>query len=102
MMRRDMKNQPGMPGTAPKIVPAAETNVKMSDVAGMKGEKEEIQEFITFLTDPQRYHDIGAKMPKGFLLTGPPGTGKTLLGKAVATECGVPFYYKTGSEFKKR
>ena len=84
-----------------KEMPTTVSNVKMSDVAGMTGEKQEIQEFITFLTDPERYHKIGAKMPKGVLLTGPPGTGKTLLGKAVANECGVPFYYKTGSEFKK-
>ena len=83
------------------IKPTKVENISLSDVAGMKGEKEEIQEFITFLKNPKRYTTIGAKMPTGVLLHGPPGTGKTLFGKAVAGETNVPFYYVNGSDFNK-
>uniref|UniRef100_H2Y535 AAA+ ATPase domain-containing protein n=1 Tax=Ciona savignyi TaxID=51511 RepID=H2Y535_CIOSA len=69
------------------------------DVAGMKEAKEEVMEFVHFLKKPSEYKRLGAKMPKGCLLTGPPGVGKTLLAKAVASESGVPFIPKSGSDF---
>jgi len=74
-------------------------NVKFKDVAGMKGPKEEIQEFVNFLKSPEKFRKLGAKIPKGALLSGPPGTGKTLLAKACAGEAGVPFFATSGSEF---
>ena len=70
-----------------------------ADVAGAKEEKEELQEIIGFLKDPQKYLDLGARIPKGVLLVGPPGTGKTLLAKAVAGEAGVQFLSISGSDF---
>jgi ATP-dependent metalloprotease FtsH len=75
------------------------TNVTFKDVAGLEGAKEEIQEIVEFLRSPQRYTDLGAKIPKGALLVGPPGTGKTLLAKAVAGEAKVPFFSLSGSDF---
>lgn len=69
------------------------------DVAGMKETKTEIVEFVEFLKKPKKFLDMGAKIPKGALLTGPPGTGKTLLAKACSGEAGVPFFYLSGSEF---
>lgn len=77
------------------------TNVKVTfkDVAGMEGAKEEIQEIVYFLKDPERYTSLGGKIPKGALLIGPPGTGKTLLAKAVAGEAKVPFFSLSGSDF---
>lgn len=82
-----------------KIVNPADIGVKFKDVAGCEEAKEEIMEFVNFLRNPQKYTDLGAKIPKGALLTGPPGTGKTLLAKATAGEASVPFISVSGSEF---
>ncbi len=73
--------------------------VKFTDVAGADEEKEELQEVVEFLSNPGKFSDLGAKIPRGVLLVGPPGTGKTLLAKAVAGESGVPFYSISGSDF---
>lgn len=75
------------------------TNVTFKDVAGLAEAKVEIEEIVEFLKNPQRYTDLGAKIPKGALLVGPPGTGKTLLAKAVAGEANVPFLSMSGSDF---
>ena len=75
------------------------TNVTFDDVAGLSEAKVEIEEIVEFLKNPQRYTDLGAKIPKGALLVGPPGTGKTLLAKAVAGEANVPFLSMSGSDF---
>ena len=69
------------------------------DVAGYDGVKQEITEIVDFLKTPERFAEIGARVPKGVLLVGPPGTGKTLIAKAVAGEAGVPFLSVTGSDF---
>uniref|UniRef100_A0A3Q3K0S2 AAA+ ATPase domain-containing protein n=1 Tax=Monopterus albus TaxID=43700 RepID=A0A3Q3K0S2_MONAL len=74
-------------------------DVKFKDVAGCEEAKLEILEFVNFLNNPQQYHDLGAKIPKGAVLSGPPGTGKTLLAKATAGEANVPFITVNGSEF---
>lgn len=73
--------------------------VKFTDVAGLKEEKEELEEIVDFLKNPKKYVDVGARIPKGVILTGPPGTGKTLLAKAIAGEAGVPFFSISGSDF---
>lgn len=73
--------------------------ITFDDVAGLKEAKEELEEIVEFLKNPQKYTDIGAKIPKGVLLVGPPGTGKTLLARAVANEAEVPFFFTSGSEF---
>ena len=73
--------------------------IKFSDVAGEEEAKENLQEIVTYLKDPTKYREIGAKMPKGVLLVGPPGTGKTMPAKAVAGEADVPFFSMSGSEF---
>lgn len=76
-----------------------ELNVTFKDVAGQVGAKQEVQEIVDFLKNPQKYTELGGKIPKGALLVGPPGTGKTLLAKAVAGEAGVPFFSMSGSDF---
>ena len=82
-----------------KIVGEEKTGVTFNDVAGEDEAKEALTEIVNFLHDPQKYAEIGAKLPKGALLVGPPGTGKTLLAKAVAGEAHVPFFSISGSEF---
>ena len=77
----------------------ATTGVKFDDVAGIEEAKEELQEVVTFLKEPEKFTAVGAKIPRGMLLVGPPGTGKTLLAKAISGEAGVPFFSISGSEF---
>jgi cell division protease FtsH len=77
----------------------AKTGVMFDDVAGIEEAKEELQEIVTFLQEPERFTSVGAKIPKGVLLVGSPGTGKTLMAKAIAGEAGVPFFSISGSEF---
>lgn len=88
-------------GKASKARTSAETRpkIKFSDVAGIDEAVEELKEVRDFLREPERYHKMGAKIPRGVLLVGPPGTGKTLLAKAVAGEAGVPFFSISGSDF---
>lgn len=76
-----------------------ELGITFKDVAGQEGAKQEVQEIVEFLKNPQKYTDLGGKIPTGALLIGPPGTGKTLLAKAVAGEAGVPFFSMSGSDF---
>ena len=76
-----------------------QVNVNFGNVAGLREEKEDLEELVDFLKAPQKYTDLGARIPKGVLLVGPPGTGKTLLAKAVAGEAGVPFFSISGSDF---
>ena len=76
-----------------------DNKVNFSNVAGLEEEKEELEEVVDFLRNPQKYTSVGARIPKGLLLVGPPGTGKTLLAKAVAGEAGVPFFSISGSDF---
>ncbi|MDR4000207.1 MAG: ATP-dependent zinc metalloprotease FtsH [Hallella sp.] len=78
---------------------AGEMGITFKDVAGQEGAKQEVQEIVDFLKNPQKYTELGGKIPKGALLIGPPGTGKTLLAKAVAGEAGVPFFSMSGSDF---
>jgi cell division protease FtsH len=77
----------------------AKTGIKFDDVAGIEEAKEELQEVVTFLKEPEKFTAVGAKIPRGVLLIGPPGTGKTLLAKAIAGEAVVPFFSISGSEF---
>lgn len=103
---RRSNNMPGGPGQAMNFGKSrarfqmdAKTGVMFDDVAGIEEAKEELQEVVTFLKQPERFTAVGAKIPKGVLLIGPPGTGKTLLAKAIAGEAGVPFFSISGSEF---
>ncbi|KAG5309375.1 PREDICTED: AFG3-like protein 2 isoform X1 [Acromyrmex echinatior] len=82
-----------------KLINSKDIGVRFKDVAGCEEAKIEIMEFVNFLKNPQQYIDLGAKIPKGAMLTGPPGTGKTLLAKATAGEANVPFITVSGSEF---
>ena len=77
----------------------ATTGIKFEDVAGIEEAKEELQEVVTFLKEPEKFTAVGAKIPRGMLLIGPPGTGKTLLARAISGEAGVPFFSISGSEF---
>ncbi|MEN9229207.1 MAG: AAA family ATPase, partial [Gloeomargarita sp. HHBFW_bins_205] len=105
LLRRS-NSLPGGPGQAmnfgrsrARFQMEAKTGVKFDDVAGVDEAKEELQEVVTFLKQPERFTAVGAKIPRGVLLVGPPGTGKTLLAKAIAGEAGVPFFSISGSEF---
>lgn len=85
--------------TAKKFNQEKDIKIKFKDVAGMNEAKEEVMEFVKFLQNPGKYEKLGAKIPRGAILSGPPGTGKTLIAKATAGEAGVPFYSVSGSEF---
>ena len=89
----------GMTQSTAKVINPSDINVAFKDVAGCEEAKIEIMEFVNFLKNPTQYTDLGAKIPKGAILTGPPGTGKTLLAKATAGEANVPFISVSGSEF---
>ena len=90
----------GFGGNKAKVYMEKQTGVTFKDVAGQDEAKESLQEIIDFLHNPQKYSEIGAKLPKGVLLVGSPGTGKTLLAKAVAGEADVPFFSISGSDFE--
>ncbi|XP_046391003.1 AFG3-like protein 2 isoform X2 [Ischnura elegans] len=89
----------GVMESTAKLINSSDIGVRFKDVAGCEEAKVEIMEFVNFLKNPQQYIDLGAKIPKGAMLTGPPGTGKTLLAKATAGEANVPFITVSGSEF---
>jgi cell division protease FtsH len=103
---RRASNAPGGPGqilnfgkSKARFQMEAQTGTTFDDVAGIEEAKEELQEVVTFLKQPEKFTAVGARIPKGVLLVGPPGTGKTLLAKAIAGEAGVPFFSISGSEF---
>ena len=103
---RRSSNMPGGPGQAmnfgksrARFQMEAKTGIMFDDVAGIDEAKEELEEVVTFLKQPEKFTAVGARIPKGVLLVGPPGTGKTLLAKAIAGEAGVPFFSISGSEF---
>ncbi len=106
LLIKKINNAPGGPAqtlgfgkSRAKFSPEIKTGVIFDDVAGVDSAKEELQEVVTFLKQPDRFTAVGAKIPKGVLLIGPPGTGKTMLAKAIAGEAGVPFFSLSGSEF---
>jgi len=86
-------------GTTGEVEEAPST--RFTDVKGCDEAKEELQDVVAFLREPEKYRRLGAKVPRGILLTGPPGTGKTLLARAVAGEAGCKFYSKSASEFEE-
>lgn len=104
-----MNNQNAGAGGNSKMMNFGKSRAKMStdenkkvtfdNVAGLREEKEELEEIVDFLRSPRKYTKLGARIPKGVLLVGPPGTGKTLLAKAIAGEAGVPFFSISGSDF---
>ncbi|QNI85214.1 photosystem II D1 repair protein FtsH2 [Synechococcus sp. PROS-7-1] len=105
-LARRSNNMPGGPGqamqfgkTKARFAMEAETGVMFDDVAGVNEAKQDLEEVVTFLKQPEKFTSVGAQIPKGLLLVGPPGTGKTLLAKAIAGEAGVPFFSLSGSEF---
>ena len=83
-----------------KLTLGGENKIKLDGVAGLKEEKEELQEIVEFLREPGKFTKVGARIPKGVLLEGAPGTGKTLLAKAIAGEANVPFFSISGSDFR--
>ena len=107
-MSQQMKGSKGGPGnflfggmneSSAKVIKPGDMNVSFKDVAGCEEAKIEIMEFVNFLKNPAKYEELGAKIPKGAIISGPPGTGKTLLAKATAGEASVPFISVSGSEF---
>lgn len=84
-----------------RLLMGKKTGITFEDVAGIEEAKEELTEIVDFLQHPKKYRNLGARIPRGVLLTGEPGTGKTLLAKAVAGEAGVPFFHTSGSEFEE-
>ena len=108
-LARRSNNMPGGPGQAmqfgkskARFAMEAETGVMFDDVAGVEEAKQDLEEVVTFLKQPERFSALGATIPRGVLLVGPPGTGKTLLAKAIAGAAGVPFFSLSGSEFVER
>ncbi len=104
MSRRSSKMMGGpfgglMKGRVKKFEKETDVSVKFADVAGQKAAKNDLEEVVKFLKEPDKYRRLGGKIPRGILLVGPPGTGKTLLARAVAGEAGVPFFSINGSEF---
>jgi len=89
----------GFGRSQPRVKPQDDLTVRFEDVAGITEAKDELQEVVTFLREPESFIRLGAKIPRGVLLVGPPGTGKTLLAKAIAGEAGVPFFSMAASEF---
>ena len=102
LMKRMAGQQPGfmtLGKNKAKIYMQEDVDVRFEDVAGVDEAKQELMEVVEFLSEPDKFTEIGGKIPKGILLVGPPGTGKTMLAKAVAGESGVPFFSMSGSEF---
>jgi ATP-dependent metalloprotease FtsH len=94
---------PTVVAASPQAAPAGSADsVHLADVAGCDEAKLELSEAIDFLRDPERFRDLGARVPRGIMLYGPPGTGKTMLARAVATEAGVPFHHASGSDFVEK